>query len=83
MIINRFKSCTLSVPNMITDSSSNIDLILLKKKNPKISVDFNNGTPHICVQIFLHGYGLSLGEDTDYSSKEELGKINNSAEIFL
>lgn len=83
MVINKFNSCTISVPNIFKDEDSNTDLMLLKKKNSKINVDFVDGIPHISVQIYLQGYGLSLGPDTDYSSKEELEKINTSAEKFL
>lgn len=83
MVMNKFESCTASIPYLYDENHSYIDLRLFKKRNPKIKVEIVNGSPYIFVEIFLQGYGLSLDSDTDYSSEEELKKIDNSAEYYL
>ena len=83
MISNKFESCTLSVPYLYDQNHSYIYLRLFKKRKTNIKVDIINGTPYISVEIFLQGYGLSLDTDTDYSSEEELKKIDTSAEYYL
>ncbi len=83
MVMNKFESCTVSVPNLFTQNHQNVDLRLFKKKNPNIKVDIINGSPYISVEIFLQGYGLSLDSDTDYGSEAELEDIDYSAEYYL
>lgn len=83
MVMNKFKSCTISVPDLFNTNHLNIDLRLYKKRNPKITVEQINGTPFIHVEIFVEGYGLSLDEDTDYGSEDDLKKINTSAKFYL
>lgn len=83
MVMNEFESCTISVPDIFDKTHNNIDLRLYKKRNPKIKVDLVNGTPYISVEVFLQGYGLSLDSNTDYSSEEDLKKIDASAEFYL
>ena len=83
MVMNKFESCTISVPDPYNPNHSNIDLRLLKKRKPNLKVEMINGSPYIHVEVFVQGYGLSLDSDTDYSSEEELKKINASAENFL
>lgn len=83
MVMNQFESCTISVPDLFNSNHSNIDLRLFKKRNPNIKVEIVNGSPYIYVEVFMQGYGLSLDEDTDYSSEDSLKKINTSAEYYL
>ena len=82
MVMNKFESCTISVPNL-KETNSNIDLRLFKQKKPKIKVDIINEAPHISVELFLQGYGLSLDSTIDYSSNDSLKNINLYAENFL
>ena len=82
IITNKLKSCDISVPNPLTENS-NIDLKINPKRNSKINVDFINGTPFISIEVFLEGYGRTLNSDIDYSSAEDLKKINKSAEQYL
>lgn len=83
MITNKFKSCTISVPNLYNSNFPNIDLKLLKEKNPKIKVEIINGSPFINIEIFVTGYGLSLDDYTDYSSTKILSEINTSAKSYI
>ena len=83
MVMNKFESCTISVPDLFNTNHSNIDLRLFIKKNPNIKVEIVNGSPFIHVEVYLQGYGLSLDSNTDYSSQEELNKINKSAENYI
>ena len=72
---NYFESCTLSVPDPFNVNSS-IDLHLNKTKNPDINVEFINNAPYISVEIFLTGYGLTLNENIDYTSEENLKELD-------
>ena len=83
MVMNKFESCTVSVPDLYNPNHANFDLKLYKKKNPRIKVEIKNGIPYIYVELFLQGYGLSLDSLTNYGSETELNKINSCAEIFL
>lgn len=79
---NYFESCTLSVPDPFNVNSS-IDLHLNKTKNPDINVEFINNAPYISVEIFLTGYGLTLNENIDYTSEENLKELDKYAEEYI
>ncbi len=82
LVSDNFKNCTLSIPDPFNVDSS-VDLRINKKRNSKISVDFVNNSPFISVEVFLEGYGISLDENTDYSSVEDINILNNYAEQYL
>ncbi len=82
LITNTLKRCNISIPDPFNINSS-IDLNLHNKKEPKIDVKLINGSPYISVELFLEGYGVSLDEDTNYSSAEDINIINKYAEEYL
>lgn len=79
---NDLRSCTISIPNIST-INSNIDLQIKQRKNTKINVDFINNTPYITLNVYLEGYGLSLDENIDYSSEEDIKALNLYAEEYM
>lgn len=82
LISNDLKRCNISIPDPF-NSNSSIDLNLHTKQKPKIDVKLINDSPYISVELFLEGYGVSLDEDTDYSSAEDINIINKYAEEYL
>ena len=82
IIANEFKTSTISIPDPYK-SDSIINLFIHAKKNPKISVKLINGTPYIECNIFLSADILSLDANTNYSTKESLNNISNSANSYL
>ena len=79
---NELRSCTISIPNIST-INSNIDLQIRQRKKTKINVDFINNTPYITLYVYLEGYGLSLDENINYSSKEDIEALNLYAEEYM
>ena len=82
LVTNELKNCTLSIPNPSVQGS-NIDLSINMKNKTKINVDFINGSPFISINVYLDGYGLSLDENTDYSSLKDIELINSYAEDYV
>lgn len=79
---NDIQICDISVPDPF-NTDSYIDLRLNRRGKTKVDIDFINGTPYISVDVSVSGYGLSLNENIDYDSKENLEKYNESAEQYL
>lgn len=82
LVTNKLKTCTISIPDPFTSNSS-IDLRINKKKNSKIDLEFINGSPYISIEVFLEGFGLSLDEDTNYSSSDDINTINRYTEEYI
>ncbi len=82
IVVNKFKTATISIPNPYKPDSV-INLFIHAKKNPKIYVNLINGTPYIECNIFLSADILSLDENTDYSKKESLELVSNYANSYL
>ena len=82
IVVNEFKTATISIPNP-NKPDSIINLFIHAKKDPKISVNLINGTPYIKCTITLSADILTLDSDTDYSNKEALETISNYASYYL
>lgn len=82
IVTDELKSCILSIPDPFNANSS-IDLNVSKKKAPKIKVEFINNSPYITIDTYLEAYGLSLDQNTDYSSAEDIHVLNKYAEKYL
>lgn len=91
LITDKFESCTVSVPNPLTENfdksslskSSNIDLIINESKSPKITVDLANGKPNISVELFLEGHGLTLNDSIDYTCIQDVEELEKSGKLYL
>lgn len=87
IITGKLENCTISVPSPFVQEDfqvdKQIDLAVRESKNPKISVDLSNGTPNITVNVFLEAHGLTLNETVDYTSIENVEKLEESANKYL
>ena len=82
LISDKIESCTISVPSPF-ETESEIDLLIRKSKNSKISVEIINGSPYISVDLFLEAHGLTLNETVDYTSIKDIKQIESSSEKYL
>ena len=82
IVNNDLKECRLSIPSPFK-SGNYLDLLLTSEKSPKISVSLINSSPLINVETSLVAYGLSLDENTSYSSEEALSLIQKYAEKYI
>lgn len=82
IIKNDIHSCVMSVPSP-NDNNSYIDILLTSEKNTQCGVLYENNVPNITVNIHLIAQGLSLDNTADYSTDEELLKIENEASNYI
>lgn len=87
MVSNQLKSCNISIPNPLGDSSS-LDINLRLSHSPKNKVTFINGTPYISVNIDVKIKILSTTEDSttgksDYYTKENIELIEDTCNEYL
>lgn len=82
IVTDNLESCILPIPDPF-NINSNVDLRIDKLRAPKIDVEFINGSPYITIEVFLEGIGLSLDENTDYNSDEDIKILNIYAEEYL
>lgn len=86
LITDNIKNCIISVPNPLTQSSSNfnqIDLSVTESKKPKIKVEFLDSKPVINVELFLDAHGLTLNDSIDYTSMSDVEELEKSANQYL
>lgn len=81
-ITNELEECTLTVPNP-DEKDKYYDLSLVPNKKTKCSVSIIDSIPHINISIYLRGKGLSLDQNTKYSSEGALNDINKYASEYL
>ena len=82
LILGKIESCTISIPSPF-EPESQIDLSIRKSKNPKINVDFINGSPYISIDLFLEAHGLTLNKSIDYTSIADVKLLQNATEQYL
>ena len=82
ILTDEFKTATISIPDPY-NTNSIINLFIHTKKNPKISVELINGTPFIKCDIMLSADILSLDENTNYSTRESLLRVQESANSYM
>lgn len=86
LITDNIENCIISVPNPLTQSSSNfnqIDLSVTESKKPKIKVEFSDSKPVINVELFLDAHGLTLNDSIDYTSMSDVEELEKSANQYL
>ncbi len=82
IVIDKFKSATISVPNPY-DINSVLNLYMTSIKSPKISVTLINGTPYIKCSIELKGNILSLDKNLNYSEINTLETIEQYTNSYM
>lgn len=82
LIVNKFESATISVPNPY-DSNSEISLYITPSKDSKTSVQLINGIPYIECTITLSANISSLNENLDYSDENTLKTIEEYTNSYL
>lgn len=82
IITDNLQSCILPIPDPF-NINDNIDLRIDKKRAPNIDVNIVNGSAYISIEVFLEGIGLSLDENTNYNSEEDIKILNTYAEEYL
>ena len=82
LVTNDLTSCTISIPDPFNINSS-IDLHITKKKDCKVFVEFINGSPYISIDVFIDAFGLSLDEETNYQSLEDIHILTAYAEQYI
>ena len=82
LVNNELKSCILSIP--IPNFGTNlVDLNLTSEKKTKSTVYFENNIPHITTNIHLVAQGLSMNNQINYDSPEQLKIIENAASVYI
>lgn len=79
---NDISSFNISIPNP-NDISKKIDLSITPKKKTKVSIDIQNGSPYIFLNINLEGVILSVDDNIDYLEKSNLDLISSYANNYL
>lgn len=82
LITNELDSSIITIPSPFKENSV-ISLYISQNKNTKTYVKLLNGTPFIKNEIFVTGNILSMDEDLDYSSEENLKAIEEYCSIYL
>ncbi len=82
LIVNKFESATIGIPNPY-DTNSVISIYITYAKKPKTSVKLINGTPYIECNIKLTGNILSLDENLNYTDANTLNIIEGYANSYL
>jgi len=82
LINNNVDSGIISIDNPL-DTTKKIELQLIPTKKSKVNVEMNNDKMHISVDIKVEADITTLEENIDYSSKQNLEKISEAAEIYL
>lgn len=86
LVTNNLKSCILSVPNPLKSNDNveeYIDLALTSEKKSQSRVIFDNGFPHISIEIYLVAQGLSMNKNLDYDNIYQLDTIQSAATLYI
>lgn len=82
IVSNKLQTCTLSIPSPFNDSSV-IDLNIALNKKSKSKVTILNDSPFIEVSVHLNAKIYSIDNSSNYFSKENLGKIQETASGYV
>lgn len=82
LINNKLNECTLSIPNP-KENGKYIDLKATIDKKTKCKIIKNDNNPIIEINTNLIGYGLTLNNSINYSSKEDLKILKDTAQEYL
>lgn len=82
ILTNQLKETTLSIPNPF-EQDEIMDLSVTLSKKSKNSVELVNSTPYITCDISVEAMIQSLGDNSDYSNKENLKIIEQYLANYL
>lgn len=82
LVTNQLHSCYLTIPSPF-DSEGSMDLYVQQNGRTKSKVSFLNGSPYIECKVKVKARILSLTEDSNYLSSENLEKIEAYANSYL
>lgn len=82
IITNNLKSSVISIPSPFKENST-ISLYITLSKRTKNSIDFINYTPFITSNINIAANILSMDENSDYSSEQNLEAIGEYFNNYL
>jgi len=82
LVTNQLDSCYLTIPSPF-DGEASMDLYVQQAGRTKSKVSFVNGSPFIEVDVKVKARILSLTENSNYLSSENLEKIEEYANSYL
>ena len=82
IVNNEFNQSIISIPSPFSDDGY-LDLSVTSDKKTKCTVDLNQDSPTVHLNVYLTGFGQSMSPNTSYSSEESIEKIRESAEQYM
>lgn len=82
MVTGKLKTCTINIADPFSEKNL-ISLSLKQPKSPDIDIKMVNNSPFISVHVYLNANILSLNNNSDYSSDENLDIISKYANSYL
>lgn len=82
LVSNQLKTCTLTIPSPF-DEDGSIDLFVRPDGKTRCKVSFVNGSPYIETKVKIKARILSLTEDSNYLSSENIEKIEEYATSYV
>lgn len=82
LLVNDIDSCIISIDSPMSIDNK-MELQLVPSKNSKIKVDIINETPHININLNLNADIMTLENNVNYQSEENLEKVSTSVEEYL
>lgn len=79
---NNINSFLVSIPNP-NDKNSNLDILLIPKKDTKIKVEIINNAPYVKIDSSFSAKIYSMNENSDYLEPSTLSAISNSCNKYL
>ena len=79
---NNINSFLVSIPNP-NDKNSNLDILLIPKKDTKIKVEIINNAPYVKINSSFSAKIYSMNENSDYLEPSTLSAISNSCNKYL
>ena len=79
---NNINSFLISIPNP-NDKNSNLDILLIPKKDTKIKVEIINNAPYVKINSSFSAKIYSMNENSDYLEPSTLSAISNSCNKYL
>ena len=79
---NSINSFLVSIPNP-NNKNSNLDILLIPKKDTKIKVEIINNAPYVKINSSFSAKIYSMNENSDYLEPSTLSAISNSCNKYL
>ena len=82
MIVNKLKTCTISVPSPFVEGDI-VDIKIVPSTKSHTQVKLINGSPYISVEIELNARVVSLSKASNDLSNENIKKIEKYADSYI